>query len=89
MPYIEQKDRHKLQPAIDVFRQYVDGCGVELTAGVLNYVISTIVWDEFDKNPGYTRANELMGMLQGVQSEFYRRKVAPYEDEKIEENGDI
>jgi len=30
-----------------------------------------------------------MGVLSAITEEFYRRKVAPYEDEKIVENGDV
>jgi len=31
----------------------------------------------------------MIGVLECVKQEFYRRKVAPYEDIKIIENGDI
>jgi len=30
-----------------------------------------------------------MGVLECVKQEFYRRRAVPYEEEKIEENGDI
>lgn len=32
---------------------------------------------------------EVLGALEATKQEFYRRKVAPYEDVKIEENGDV
>jgi len=30
-----------------------------------------------------------MGVLECIKQEFYRRAVAPYEDKKKEENGDV
>ena len=60
-----------------------------LRAGELNFLISTLIWRVFESDPCYSRANELMGVLESVKQEFYRRKVAPYEDQKIQENGDV
>ena len=37
----------------------------------------------------YQTMNDIMGALAGAQIEFYRRKVAPYEDTKIKDNGDV
>jgi hypothetical protein len=37
----------------------------------------------------YERLNRAMGVLACVQAEFYRRVAAPYEDQKIAENGDV
>ncbi len=37
----------------------------------------------------YSKANELVGVLECVKQEFYRRQVVPYEEEKIRENGDL
>jgi hypothetical protein len=60
-----------------------------LGPGELNFFISTLLWSVFEKNKCYQKANELLGVLSAVSLEFYRRKVAPYEDIKILENGDI
>lgn len=32
---------------------------------------------------------EVLGALEATKLELYRRMVAPYEDKKIEENGDV
>lgn len=85
MPYIEEKERAKIDPRLDYL---IEGLGL-LKPGELNYILSRIVWDQFDKNPSYTQGNALVGVLQCVDAEFYRRKLAPYEDQKIKENGDI
>jgi len=38
---------------------------------------------------GYAEMSAVRGVLADVSSEFYRRKMAPYEDMKREENGDV
>ena len=85
MPYIKQSDREKFDNILKDFKVI----SKDLTAGDLNYLISRMLWGLFDSNRSYTKANELMGVLECVKQEFYRRKAVPYEEEKIEENGDI
>ena len=41
------------------------------------------------KGLNYQTCNDVMGALEGAKAEFYRRVVGPYEDQKIEENGDV
>jgi len=37
----------------------------------------------------YQNINDLLGALEGAKLELYRRVAAPYEDEKVESNGDV
>jgi hypothetical protein len=37
----------------------------------------------------YQTFNDIIGALEGAKQEFYRRIVAPYEDKKMIENGDV
>ena len=37
----------------------------------------------------YQTFNDVTGALENAKLEIYRRMVAPYEDEKIVENGDV
>lgn len=60
-----------------------------LSPGDLNFIISRLIWAEFERNRSYTKGNELVGVLECVKQEFIRRKLNPYEDEKIKENGDL
>jgi hypothetical protein len=66
-----------------------DGASPE-TAGELNYLITTLV-DDFllDKGKSYASINEAIGALECCKLELYRRVAAPYEDEKIDQNGDV
>ncbi|MDB4408494.1 hypothetical protein N9165_00305 [Akkermansiaceae bacterium] len=85
MPYIAQEDR-------DGFEEFRDLCAdlEPKTAGEIQYMIAVIV-AEFMKNSDYRyqNMNDVMGALNGANLEFYRRYVAPYEDECIAKNGDV
>ena len=37
----------------------------------------------------YVKLNELIGVLECAKLELYRRVASPYEDEKVESNGDV
>ena len=96
MPYIKQKDREwmdsyidNLIEGLDEARRNDEGEIAKDIAGDLNYIISTLIWTLFDRTPSYTQGNSFLGVLSAVAAEFYRRKLAPYEDKKIIDNGDI
>jgi len=97
MPYIKKEDRAKYDEIINsiLFDIKCDKVSWsydpkrEVSMGELNYLISSIVWKLFDTAPSYTLGNNLVGMLECVKQEFYRRKLAELEDRKIKENGDI
>jgi hypothetical protein len=79
MPYI-----------VDSAREQLDNGGLPNSAGELNYMISSLIDEylhEYGKN--YTNINEVIGVLECAKLELYRRVAAPYEDEKIEQNGDV
>ena len=88
MPYIDGPGRLKFQPFLDKLLADLDYYGI--TPGELNYLF-TILSIQYVKRKGksYTHMNDVIGALEGAKLEFYRRMVAPYEDEKIEENGDV
>lgn len=78
MPYIQPNDR---TPAT---KRYPEN------AGELNYAITKMAIDYFKRVGGrYQQVNDILGALEGAKLEFYRRLVAPYEDKKIIENGDV
>lgn len=83
MPYIKQTDRNKFD---DIIEQLYP-----TTAGELNYIITSIIHQHIKLNGGvsYAKLNEMIGMLECAKLELYRRKAAPYEDLKMEENGDV
>jgi len=58
--------------------------------GELNFIISTII-DEYlgIKGLSYEGINTAIGVLECVKLELYRRIAAPYEDTKMQDNGEV
>jgi len=85
MPYIKQKDRDRFK---DLESELI--FAVPQNAGELNYLFTRIANQYlFKKNENYQAFNDLIGALEGAKMELNRRRVAPYEDQKIKENGDL
>ena len=79
MPYIKQADRPRVLETLKAE-----------TEGELNFLITSIVKEYMNrKGLRYVTINEVLGVLDAVTREFYRRIAAPYEDKKIQENGDV
>jgi hypothetical protein len=58
--------------------------------GELTYVLTTVAIRYVEAHGRrFQTFGEVLGALQATSLEFYRRRVADYEDEKIEENGDV
>ena len=89
MPYIKTEQRSKLEPSIRTIVRIIRDNPPANIAGLLNYVITKIVVSIWDTWPRYTVGNALVGALECAKAEFYRRHLAPYEDLKIKENGDV
>jgi hypothetical protein len=79
MPYIKPEDRPRASYA-------------PATPGELNFAVSRLVVRYIDRLEiplSYQIINDIIGALEGAKAEFYRRVVAPYEDKKAGENGDV
>ncbi len=87
MPYIEPADRASLDPVIDATLRAVASRGV--TPGELNYIITRIVTAWIGDANNYLDYNAAVGVVECVKLELYRRRVAPYEDVKMEKNGEV
>ncbi len=87
MPYIAPDDRPAIDEKIKELVTYLQSRPVEKQDGDLNYAISRMIHQLYPKK--YFHYNRALGVLSAIQLEFYRRKIAQYEDEKITENGDV
>lgn len=77
MPYIPDYDRRRAEVAPQ-------------SPGELNYAITMLLKNYFRAHgAGYGAINDCIGALEGAKLEFYRRVASPYEDTKIEQNGDV
>lgn len=91
MPYIEQNLRDEVDPYLRKIGDVIDD--IENTFGgtkdgVLNYVISTIVAEQYDLNR-YADLAKAMAVFTCAQHELYRRIGSVKEDRAIEKNSDI
>lgn len=81
MPYINERARWE-----------VDCCGMNcMNTGELNYKITQLLDNYIARHGGvkYQLINDVLGVLECAKLELYRRIAAPYEDKKIQENGDV
>jgi hypothetical protein len=90
MPYISQDKRMLLEHPLASLAAGVIVEEQKNQAGVLNYCISALLNEVLKTNGiSYRNINELIGVLECAKLELYRRIATPYEDEKIQSNGDV
>lgn len=76
MPYIKKEDRTRAR-------------FVPEAPGELNFALTAMILRYLGDNPGYTRFNDVLGVLSAISMELNRRMIVPYEEKKIKENGDV
>ncbi|MDR5730422.1 MAG: hypothetical protein RB191_23695 [Terriglobia bacterium] len=82
MPYIIKEQRPEIDNAIAELPS-------TMSEGEINYAITRLLDRQLAAHGlSYRTINMLMGVLSCAGREFYRRIVAPYEDQKIKQNGD-
>jgi hypothetical protein len=89
MPYISQDKRAHLQNDIIKLVWWFRKDGWSHEAGVLNYIITRLIWAFWKADPNYKTWAKISAALTDARDEMYRRVIVPYEDSKIEENGDV
>lgn len=89
MPYIPQDERPCFHPMIEDIAKQI------CTEGDLNYVITSICVEFLkqiellDGTNNYLQYNMIVGAIECAKMELYRRRIAPYENAKIVQNGDV
>ena len=87
MPYIKKELR-------DCFRNMFNELININSPGELNYLFTCIILEYMSAGSAgaeqnYQAINDVLGALEGAKLEFHRRIVVPYEEKKLEENGDV
>ncbi len=89
MPYIPQKNREQyIKEIMFLAEEIFSKIPEDKREGELNYFITSLLKYTY-KNPNYCTYNRIIGLLECIKLEFYRRAVSMYEDKKIKENGDV
>ncbi len=86
MPYIKPVNRAAYTQHLKNIDTVLEAGGYQ--EGELNYIFFYLLKRALRKK-SYKQINKLIGVLECCKLELYRREAAPYEDEKIEENGDV
>lgn len=84
MPYIKKEDRPAIDFAVTALAK------VARTDGELNYALTTLL-DTYAETEGrcYMTYNSIIGILECVKLEYYRKRIAPYEETKEKLNGRV
>ena len=83
MPYILKGRRNEIDYAM------VGAVEIE-NVGELTYAITLLLWNFYNHNGGrFQQIAEIEGALGCASKEFYRRIASVYEQNKMNENGDV
>ena len=84
MPYTLDEDRERQKAAIAILTDAIQ------SKGDLNYTICELVGQLILKTKiSYTQISEWIDGVHGAERELTRRILGPYEDLKIQQNGDV
>lgn len=86
-PYIKPEQRPALDGFLEPLILEIVGSNPARRDGEVNYVITRLLHALYRES--YFDMNAALGVLEAAKLEFYRRRVAPYEDKKVRENGDV
>ena len=84
MPYIPPEKRTVLDPSLQTLADAIN------SEGELNYCIyklSALLAERL--GPSYDNLSLCSSAMEHAKLEWYRKKLVPYEEEKIRQNGDI
>ena len=91
MPYLNNKFREEIEKECEIEKlcAYFSSLDPDDLVGAVNYVVFKIARRYKPKSMSYAKAVAFIGTIECAKQEIYRRIVAPYEDKKIVENGDV
>ena len=90
MPYIRQVDREKYAETLDALLNLLDGVPKEKKYGHINFCVTYLLkYLTYEKQTTYDDYNSIIGVLECIKQEFYRKLISVYEDVKEKENGGI
>ena len=88
MPYITLEDRRKFGKPLLELDALV--CNQGLSNGELNYLITELGRLYLKKHgKSYNTISDVVKAMECAKLEFYARVARPYEDTKIQQNGDV
>jgi len=95
MPYIRKDLREQIDERIEELAvAIVQHGGNNARPGLMNYALTKLIKDVYriyppTEAPRYHEWNEIVGFMECCKLELYRKGIAPYENEKEQENGPV
>lgn len=87
MPYITEEDKKKYEPALQNLRKLLNK---NMSKGDLTYLVYSLGLEYISKKgESYTNISSAISCLDDAKEELRRRRLTPYEENKIKENGDV
>jgi len=93
MPYIKKEFREQLEESVQ--NLYDEAIAIILDdqyqdiGGLFNYIFTKIIHKFLSDHLSYYDLNMMVGVLECVKLELYRKIVSPYEDIRSKENGPV
>lgn len=85
MPYLRESDKQYFEKLVTALKK----CAIA-NGGELNYLFTEIINQYHVTNTKrYESMNTVIGALESCKTEYQRRVVNPYEDKKIQDNGEV
>ena len=84
MPYLKDKAHREILDI--VYKTMMSIFQTRGFTGSINYLLFKLAKEHCKS---YSDYQKFIGELEACKLEIYRRLAAPYEDEKIKENGDV
>ncbi|MFW6242766.1 MAG: DUF6899 family protein [bacterium] len=84
MPYLKKEKRNKFDHALLILNEEIEN-GADINYCITKLCILFI--KKFGKN--YKNLSECISSMECAKNEFYRKQIAPYENLKERENGEI
>ena len=92
MPYIKQNFRDSIDKELDALaekiKQVHEDNPKQTRDGLINYALTRML-NNIYADARYHDMNEIIGVLECCKLEYYRKLIAPYEDQKEHENGEV
>jgi hypothetical protein len=99
MPYIKKETRELYNPEIEILaKKIIEDSELEAKnwKGDLNYICFKLaksmeqhLQEHYKFSFGYQDHSDVISAFRDCADEYSRRVLAPYEDKKIKENGDV
>ena len=95
MPYIKKEDRKiydsDIESLIEKLNAYNDPLmPFRIPSGDVVYILYKLLTKVYGfKNSNFEIKHKALGILESAKLEYYRKVMAPYENQKEKENGEI